>query len=214
MAISRHTRSRFLAAAFVVVLALAAVRVRGAWNDAPAGFNIPNIPVSQIVPLNTSSTDQTKAGPLTLEGSLTIQGGPGSRLEVGTGTSQICWNNVCLDDWVHAGGANFVKLNTNSGAPVDLGFAYSQPVNAGTNGYVLQARADSGNNHYGLEGWSSSATSGESAGVVGEAVVSSSNHYGILSSAPASNAWAGFFSGHVRLVENSCLLYTSPSPRD
>ncbi|MBI4090148.1 MAG: hypothetical protein HY421_01980 [Candidatus Kerfeldbacteria bacterium] len=206
---------------FVPLLAgwfvLVGVRVNAVWSD-PVGLEPPNdFPGGFILPLNTSSTAQTKEGLLTLNGPLTALGSlcigqVGNVCDNGGtsngGTSPIVWNGFSRSSWTAAALQSFVRLQPPSvGTELGAGEINGTPVYLAP--FTLRGRAGPqlGFNppSYGIEGVAANLDGGfaggvDSAGAVGMAMVGLANHYGLYASKGSGTASAAYFAGHVRLT--------------
>ncbi|MBI4092860.1 MAG: hypothetical protein HY420_02965 [Candidatus Kerfeldbacteria bacterium] len=185
------------------VTVLVGLRVSAATFSAP---NLPEPGGNISLPLNTSSSPQTKAGGLTVEGDATIQNG--LTLGQAGGSSKICWNDDgtglnCRNNWGELSTVTgYLRLNSGGAGPADTGHIQIQGT-SGSSDPVATVTVRAGTttapseSSYGVYGVAvGGVPSAISYGVLGQATVNSFQRAAIFgSSAGFPNAWAGYFTG-------------------
>lgn len=173
------------------------------------------LPSTFDIPLNTSGVAQVKAGPLTVNGAFTVT----NSLDV---QGDICWNDPgsrinCRNGWQNIGSLNFVHRFPNFCNPPelcatsDIGYAYLVGQDGSSAALTATAGEPSGGRlTQAIYGAASTEDTGDSYGVVGEAL--SDNTFAVygLNLVGSQSAWAGYFVGNVRIFSAA----GSSSPAD
>lgn len=193
-----------------LALVLFAVRAHASpWSNVTPPVYDPNF----VVPLNTTSNEQTKLGHLTVQKDFYAAAG----LTVGSAGSPmtICWNGTdpayCRSEWAKAGAYNYATLQCDSsqvpstcpprdddtGTPILLA-----PDDLSVAKFGLQALApDESAGHLpgvGIEGVASADASLTSAGVAASSAADLVDHYGIYATNGGNReVWAAEFNGNL-----------------